>query len=96
MKKLRITIGNKSYDVTVEDLTEADSLSDVRPTAAAASTDAGRTGAAGRQPPRRPSRQLPVEPGAVTSPMAGAIKSILVKAGDQRHSRDSRWSFWKR
>jgi biotin carboxyl carrier protein len=79
MKKLRITVGNKSYDVIVEDLTEPDSYSapavsrspgfqPVTPVAAAPTAAA------------KPS--LPVEGGAVTSPMAGAIKAVLVKQGD--------------
>lgn len=80
MKILRITVGNKSYDVTVEDLTEADSYQ--TSTAPAESNPAS---AAPVQPARSaapPKPQLPIDAGAVTSPMAGAIKSILVKQGD--------------
>jgi biotin carboxyl carrier protein len=80
MKKLRITIENKSYDVTVEDLTGADQFpSAVAPPPAASAAPpaapASPTAAAA-------SPQLAVEAGAVTSPMAGTILSILVKQGD--------------
>ncbi len=82
MKKLRITIGNKSYDVTVEDLTGADAYppptAPPPPSAPAASPAASPAPAAAAA--AKP--QLPVDAGAVTSPMAGAIKSILVKQGD--------------
>jgi glutaconyl-CoA decarboxylase len=82
MKKLRITIGNKSYDVTVEDLTEADAFPGPAPPAshAPASVAAAPAPAAVAAAAAKP--QLPVDSGAVTSPMAGAIKSILVKQGD--------------
>ena len=80
MKKLRITIGNKSYDVTVEDLTEPNTLSPSFPTAAPIASHAP----APTQPQAAPSAKpkLPVDTGAVTSPMAGVIKSILVKPSD--------------
>lgn len=77
MKRLRITIGNKSYDVTVEDLTEAHSYQ--------TSATPAPTHPAPAQPApaaAQPKPQLPIDAGAVTSPMAGAIKSILVKQGD--------------
>ena len=79
MKKLRITIGNKSYDVTVEDLTEADSYqTSSTPPASLASTSPNQP--APSTSPTKP--KLPIESGAVTSPMAGAILSVLVKPGD--------------
>ena len=79
MKKLRITVGNKSYDVIVEDLTEPASYS-----APAVSRTPGIAPAtpAPAAPTAAARSSLPVESGAVTSPMAGAIKSILVKQGD--------------
>ena len=80
MKKLRITIENKSYEVTVEDLTEADSYqtppTPTQPSPVAAAPAQPAPGAAQAKP------QLPIDAGAVTSPMAGAIKSVLVKPGD--------------
>lgn len=82
MKKLRITIGNKSYDVTVEDLTEPETYG-ARPAQAQPAPHAPLTNpapAAAARPSPRP--QLPIDAGAVTSPMAGVIKSILVKAAD--------------
>ena len=81
MKKLRITIGNKSYDVTVEDLTDADNYRTPAPQPVASS--AAPAPVPTPAPPSSPQPQLPVDTGAVTSPMAGAIKSILVEVGDR-------------
>ena len=79
-QELRITIGNKSYDVTVEDMTEVGSF----PTSATPPPRAPRAGGAAT-PTAAPRADPPSttigEPGAVISPMAGAIKSILVEAG---------------
>ena len=81
MKKLRITIENKSYDVLVEDLTEADAY----PAApGAAPPPRAPTAVPSSQPAAAPvTPQLPIEQGAVTCPMAGVIKSVLVKPADQ-------------
>ncbi len=83
MKKLRITIENKSYEVTVEDLTESHPYHAPAAPAAPAQPAAGPapTPAPGPSKPA-PKPQLPVDAGAVTSPMAGSIKSILVQVGD--------------
>ncbi len=84
MKKLRITIGNTSYDVTVEDLTDDHSFTSApRPTPSAAQPQSpppvhAATAAGGAAKP-----QLPIAAGAVASPMAGVIKSVLVKEGQQ-------------
>ncbi len=77
MKRLRITIGNKSYDVTVEDLTEEHPQQTPMAFAPPISTPTQSPSISGAPRP-----QLPIESGAVTSPMAGSIKSVLVKAGD--------------
>lgn len=83
MRKLRITIENKSYEVTVEDLTEEDLY---RP-----SPGPSQPNLAPAQSPTtisaEPKPQLPVDAGAVTSPMAGAIMAVLVKPGDQVKER---------
>ena len=80
MRKLRITIGNQSYDVTVEDLTEEHpyqtAASQTPPASAPAPSPAPAPAAAAAAP------AAPTEAGAVTSPMAGAILSVLVKEGD--------------
>jgi len=85
MKKLRITIGKKTYDVTVEDLSaDAPQAASPRPTSTASS--GGGAAATPSQPAAAssaPKPQLPVESGAVTSPMAGSVKSVLVKQGDE-------------
>ncbi len=80
MKKFRITIGKKSYEVTVEDLTEkspspSSTGSTPPPPTPAESTPKPKSSTA-------PKPQLPIETGAVTSPMAGVVKSVLVKQGD--------------
>jgi biotin carboxyl carrier protein len=77
MKKLRITIENRSYDVTVEDLTETDSYhTSTIPVESHSAPQHAMHGAAPAKP------KLPIDAGAVTSPMAGTIKSVLVKPGD--------------
>jgi glutaconyl-CoA decarboxylase len=78
-KQLRITIGKKSYEVTVEDLTPS---AGARPSSGAPSAPA--PAAAPAPTAVRSARPtLPVEAGAVTSPMAGVVKSILVGQGDE-------------
>lgn len=81
MKKLRITVEGKTYDVTVEDLTEptaqrASAGSPPASPSSAPSTPSSLSDAAPQKP------QLPISTGAVTSPMAGTVKSVLVKQAD--------------
>lgn len=78
MKQLRITVGHKTYDVTVEVLKDTDArpgtgefrpasvVSPVPPTSQAASV-----------------ATAPVGPGTVVCPITGLLKSILVQQGDQ-------------
>ncbi|QEG33789.1 biotin/lipoyl-containing protein [Bythopirellula goksoeyrii] len=81
MKKLRITVGKKSYDVTVEVLGEE------VPTAHLS----GSQSTSKHIPPAQVSAPAPAagapstshSDGAVLSPMAGVIKSIFVKQGDE-------------
>lgn len=81
MKKLRITIGKKSYDVTVEDLTaESSPAPPSRPASPSAAPAKPVQSSTASAPPKP---QLPVDVGAVTSPMAGAVKSILVQESDE-------------
>lgn len=80
MKKLRITVGKKTYDVTVEVLSDDDPqrgrLSIPRPATPSAPPPPSPSG---HSPPKS---NAPVAAGAVTSPMAGTVKTLLVKAGD--------------
>ena len=80
MRKLRITFDNKSYDVTVEDLTESSHF----PTSATPMPQRNSPPAAPLQPAQNAAAKptLPIAAGAVTSPMAGVIKSILVQQAD--------------
>lgn len=77
MKKLRITVGKKSYDVTVEVLSD-DSPQPVRPTS--------RPTASNSPPPAVERAEVtpkqPAASGAIISPMAGVVKSVLVSEGD--------------
>ena len=81
MKKLRITIGKKTYDVTVEVLSD-DSPQQTRAVL-------GKPAVAMTAPPATPqSAAAPPAPsqtvaGAIYSPMAGLVKSIAVKVGDE-------------
>lgn len=79
MKKLRITIENKSYEVTVEDLTEPAAQQTTSGPPQATPTPAAPPAASAAAAPQP---KLPIATGAVTSPMAGSVKSILVKQGD--------------
>lgn len=80
MKKLRVTIGNRTYDVTVEELDEGAALP-VRPSPMASAPPPSATPAPASAPPPSPPTTT-AGPGAVYSPMAGTVKSILVKVGD--------------
>lgn len=86
MKKLRITIGDKSYDVTVEVLSDdsprqpTSSKAQPRPTSestppTAASTPAPVKGSA-------PPAHVSTGEGAIISPLAGVVISIMVSEGD--------------
>ncbi len=79
MRKLRITIENKSYEVTVEDLTESEGYPGATPVARPNPHSAAPVAAPAEKPVKP---DLPIDSGAVTCPMAGSIKSILVKVGD--------------
>lgn len=77
MKKLRITIGDKSYDVSVEVLSDDTASVPNIPRPAAASSPIAPPAAAA---PARPTTAA--APGVIISPMAGMVKSIQVKEGD--------------
>ncbi len=80
MKKLRITVGKKTYDVTVEVLSDETGLQAPGKHAQPAISPS-------------PSPQVPpavsavpqgtVAPGTICSPMAGTVVKVLVEAGDQ-------------
>jgi len=86
MKKLRITIGDKSYDVTVEVLSD-----DAPPQAPlhATAPPAASAAAAGAPAPAAPVKKSappaggPAVDGAVISPLAGVVISVLVAEGEE-------------
>lgn len=77
MKKLRITIGDKSYDVSVEVLSDDSAPVPTIPRPAAGSSHIAPPPTAA---PARPTGAA--APGVIISPMAGMVKSIQVKEGD--------------
>ena len=79
MKKLRITVGKKTYDVTVEVVSDDDAQR-VKPAVPRATGGAAST--APTAPVTAPIQQVRASPGAVTSPMSGVVKSILVQVGE--------------
>jgi len=78
MKKLRITVGDKTYDVTVEVLSDDAPHQPLPPPTAPPPTANNPAG----PPKKAPGKRAPVEAGAVMSPLAGVIISVLVKEGE--------------
>jgi biotin carboxyl carrier protein len=81
MKQLRITVGKKTYDVTVEVISDDDPVRS-RPVPARTASSAGAP-VAPAGAPAAPQPTGPIADGAVMSPMAGTVKSVKVKAGDK-------------
>jgi biotin carboxyl carrier protein len=79
MKKLRVTVDGKAYDVLVEILDEGDSPS--RPAAHPAHVESAHVSA----PPAAAANRTPTSPatGDVPSPLAGKVVSIDVKLGQK-------------
>lgn len=83
MKKLRITIGDKSYDVTVEVL--SDDTQPRMPLPAGAASPAANVKSPTLAPAPKThgtSPETSATAGAVISPLAGLVVSILVSEGD--------------
>lgn len=80
MKKLRVTVDGKSYDVSVEILDEAPAASSPAPAAAPVAAAAPPPSAA---PAPKPSAPVAAGEGAVVSPLAGKVVSVDVKVGDE-------------
>ncbi len=84
MRRLRITIGNKSYEVTVEDITDPGtpphSPAIPQHSIESVSAHASKQQSEGQVDLR--GKASTHVAGAVTSPMAGGVLSILVKSGD--------------
>jgi biotin carboxyl carrier protein len=79
MKRLRITVDDRTYDVTVEVLSED------MPQLPAAAIPAPLAAASSAAPVSDAAAAKPATPaaaGAITSPMPGVVKSIEVKVGD--------------
>ncbi|MFG0254655.1 MAG: biotin/lipoyl-containing protein [Rhodopirellula sp. JB053] len=78
MKKLKITVEGKAYEVTVERMDDSDGSPASAPLAAPApATPAAPVKRADAGP--RP----PIKAGSITSPMAGVVLSVQVADGDE-------------
>ncbi|TWU37244.1 acetyl-CoA carboxylase biotin carboxyl carrier protein subunit [Novipirellula artificiosorum] len=80
MKKLRITIGDKAYDVTVETLESESSPQPWTNRPAGPAPSSAPPPAAVKAAPTAPKQTL--SRGSITSPMAGVILSIDVEEGE--------------
>ncbi len=83
MKKLRITIENKTYDVTVEVLEDEDTPSSASsaPPRQSNSHVQTSTNFAAPAPQRNPASRQQAALGAITCPMAGVVLEVLVEVG---------------
>ncbi|QDV64762.1 MULTISPECIES: biotin/lipoyl-containing protein [Crateriforma] len=84
MKKMRITVGDKSYEVTVEHLEDDDAV-------AGAPQPAGPRPVSPVAPVQKaaaPSPKVTLAAGAITSPMAGVVLSVAVKENDSVDQND--------
>jgi biotin carboxyl carrier protein len=80
MKKLRVTVDGKAYDVLVEILDEGGAPAPVRPSAHPAHVEPAHVSA---PPVSARSSAGAAAPGNVPSPLAGKVVSIDVKPGQQ-------------
>lgn len=86
MKKLRITIGDKSYDVTVEVLSDDNprqlASQKLQPRAPSDSTPPEAANAGAPVKRSAPPAHVSTGEGAIISPLAGVVISVLVSEGD--------------
>ena len=81
MKKLRVTVEGKAYEVLVEMLDETGVPVAHRPAAASAPIAAAPVSAPISRPAQAPAAKGPAGAGDVISPLAGKVVSIDVKVG---------------
>lgn len=84
-KKLRITVEGKTYDVTVEELTESGQPAPSYPSIAGtgASTHVAMAAPMAAPQPAAPAAMPAAAPGDEVSPMGGVVESIAVAVGQQ-------------
>ncbi len=83
MKKLRITVEDKQYEVTVEVLEDDESYYQPMPQAAPAAAPAARSAQVDAPAVSAPKPAAPkAAAGDIPSPLAGNVMKVLVKAGD--------------
>ena len=80
MKKLRVTVDGKAYDVVVEILDEGGNPAPARPAAHPAHVESAHVAA---PPVSAPAASGAAAPGDVPSPLAGKVVSIDVQPGQQ-------------
>ncbi len=93
MKKLRITVGDKVYEVTVEVLDEDHRTTASTPPPQPSSTASAPISSASASAPTPPPQPKPAAPAAdgagdVVSPLAGKIVAVDVKPGSQVEEGD--------
>jgi len=80
MKKLRVTVDGKAYDVVVEILDEGGTPAQAHPTVQPAHVESAHVAA---PPVSAPAPSGAAAPGDVPSPLAGKVVSIDVKPGQE-------------
>ena len=80
MKKLRVTVDGKAYDVLVEILDEGGAPAASRPATHPAHVESAHVAA---PPSSAPAASVTAAPGDVPSPLAGKVVSIDVQPGQQ-------------
>jgi glutaconyl-CoA/methylmalonyl-CoA decarboxylase subunit gamma len=81
IKKLRVTVEGKAYEVEVEVLDDSGAPSVALPAPALAPTPAPVASAPAPSTPSTPSAPPTSEPGDITSPLAGRVVSVDVQPG---------------
>ncbi|NQV20976.1 MAG: biotin/lipoyl-binding protein [Rhodospirillales bacterium] len=88
MKKMRITVEGKAYDVTVEVLEDTDTGMTALPSAPPATSAPAPAAVAAPSPPSASPAPAAAGAGDIPSPLAGTVVSIDVAVGDSVNAGD--------
>lgn len=88
IRKLKITVDGRAYDVTVEDVSESPSMLIPQPGDMAAAAAAAAPSAPAPAAAPAAAAAGPVGPGDVPSPLGGVVVSIDVSVGQQVNEGD--------
>jgi len=83
MKKLRVTVDGKAYEVLVELLDSEETQAEVRRPARPASATVASAAVSAPAPTKATAQSTGAGPGEVPSPLAGKVVSIEVEPGQQ-------------